>query len=107
MQALSKTYVAPKVRIRVRAAVQSKTKEKAKEDKKKDKNKKKKGKKKKNKRKKVLANALFANAGTARKIAFIIDVSGSMDEHEESFGGAARLEVVKRYLVQALKVKKV
>ena len=54
-----------------------------------------------------MANALFANAGIARKIVFIIDISGSMSITAESFGGEERIEVVKRYLVQALKVKKV
>lgn len=48
----------------------------------------------------VLENPLFAYAGRARKIAFAIDVSGSMLV-ESSFGGT-RMEVVKEHLATAL-----
>ena len=62
----------------------------------------KKKKKKKKKRtkvdKQVLVNALFANAGSARRIAFAIDISGSMTCQESSFGGSSRIDVVKQHL---------
>eukprot|EP01043_Picozoa_sp_COSAG02_P013867 COSAG02_NODE_561_length_20308_cov_42.799495_12_plen_2050_part_00 len=48
----------------------------------------------------VLENPLFAYAGRARKIAFAIDVSGSMLV-ASSFGGT-RMEVVKEHLAAAL-----
>jgi hypothetical protein len=48
----------------------------------------------------VLENPLFAYAGRARKIAFAIDVSGSMLV-ASSFGGT-RMEVVKEHLATAL-----
>jgi hypothetical protein len=49
----------------------------------------------------VLANPLFANSGSARKIAFVIDVSGSMNEVED--GGETRIAVVRKHLAGALK----
>ena len=49
----------------------------------------------------VLANALFANAGTARRIGFAIDISGSMGA--PGFGaGQNRLDVVKEHLKGAI-----
>jgi hypothetical protein len=65
---------------KVKAAVQSKVEEKETEA--------------------VLENPLFAYAGRARKIAFAIDVSGSMLV-ASSFGGT-RMEVVKEHLAAAL-----
>ena len=48
----------------------------------------------------VLANALFANAGSARRVGFAIDISGSM--HAGAFGGMNRLDVVKKHLQSAI-----
>jgi hypothetical protein len=48
----------------------------------------------------VMANALFANAGTARRIGFAIDISGSMAAG--AFGGLNRLDVVKKHLRGAI-----
>ena len=46
-------------------------------------------------------NALFANAGNARRIAFAIDLSGSMQN--SGFSGMNRIDVVKLHLGTALK----
>jgi hypothetical protein len=48
-------------------------------------------------------SALFANAGNARKIAFAIDISGSMGHPEGSFGGMTRMDVVKAQMVESIK----
>jgi hypothetical protein len=48
----------------------------------------------------VLTNALFANAGSARRIGFAIDISGSMGAGTPM--GANRLEVVKQHLRTAI-----
>ena len=48
----------------------------------------------------VLANALFANAGSARRVGFAIDISGSMQAG--AFGGMNRLDVVKKHLQSAI-----
>ena len=50
----------------------------------------------------LLRNALFANAGLARHLVFVIDISGSMSQSENSFGGKSRIEVVKKYLKSAV-----
>jgi hypothetical protein len=44
-------------------------------------------------------SALFANAGNARKIAFAIDISGSMGHPEGSFGGMTRMDIVKTQMI--------
>ena len=49
----------------------------------------------------VLVNPLFANAGSARRIGFAIDVSGSMRSSTQS--GGTRIDVVKRHLASALR----
>ncbi len=48
----------------------------------------------------VLANALFANAGSARRVGFAIDISGSM--HAGAFAEMNRLDVVKKHLKGAI-----
>jgi hypothetical protein len=48
----------------------------------------------------VLANALFANAGSARRVGFAIDISGSM--HAGAFAEMNRLDVVKKHLKSAI-----
>lgn len=49
----------------------------------------------------VLSNALFANAGSARRIGFSIDISGSMGAGTP-MGAANRLDVVKQHLLGAI-----
>ena len=49
----------------------------------------------------VLTNPLFANAGSARRIGFAIDISGSMQSSTQA--GSSRIEVVKRHLASAIR----
>ena len=49
----------------------------------------------------VLTNSLFANAGSARRIGFAIDISGSMSSSTDS--GQTRIAVVKRHLASSLR----
>ena len=100
MAMVAKRPPPPKVRVKVRTKTKEKQEEaKGKEEKEKEKKKEKK-KKKKKKKQQVLYNALFANAGGARRIAFAIDLSGSMDA--AAFGGMSRIDVVKKHLSQAI-----
>jgi hypothetical protein len=101
MAMVAKRPPPPKVRVKVRTKTKEKQEEaKGKEEKEKEKKKKEQKKKKKKKKQQVLYNALFANAGGARRIAFAIDLSGSMDA--DGFGGLSRIDVVKKHLSQAI-----
>jgi hypothetical protein len=91
------------VRVNVRTQEATKTEEAKEQEAKKEEKKKTNKKKGSKKKKKLLVNALFANAGNARKIAFVIDISGSMSQDEPSFGGMTRMQVVSQHLAQAIK----
>ena len=81
----------PPVQVRIKTQTQIKTEEEKQEDKKK----KTKRRRKKKKQSQVLYNALFEGAGLARRIAFAIDISGSMS--------GERIMVVKKHLEMALR----
>lgn len=87
--------------VRVRTRINQKTEDEKEEKVKKSS--KKKRKKKGKKRGTVLVNALFAGAASARRIAFAIDISGSMSAAEPSFGGMSRIDVVKNHMRSALR----
>lgn len=89
-QARQKAARAPppvRVQVRTRAEVKKLVEAETQKEKRPQKDKRKKPKE---KRRRELRNALFAGAGTARRIAFAIDISGSM--------GGERIEVVKQHM---------